>query len=130
MMNVTSLELSKELYEISGWDGVDYSYCRNVGQEWEPWSSTEQSDYSYPGFETGPPAYDLGYLLRKLPADLPYEIETTTHFAALTIETDVDHWYASYSILDHDLHTARAKTPEDAAAKLCITLFKQGILKK
>jgi hypothetical protein len=57
------------------------------------------------------PAYDLGYLLRKLPQ--PYSIMAYSTGRLVAVQGEV---------------TATADTPEDAAAKLAIELFKQGIL--
>jgi hypothetical protein len=87
------------------------------------------------------PAYDLGYLLRKLPKHhnfgMPYVSQAN----------DGSQWVASYvnwwalweydgkgsakkwhnEVIDAGLHFL-ANTPEDAAAKLAIELFKQNLL--
>jgi len=101
-MNTASLELSKELYEVSGWDNGWYSYW---GRGVVARDSTEQRIC---------PAYDLGYLIRKFKGYGGIEIRygdtgciATSH--VWSIESD---------------------TPEDAVSLLAIELFKQGILKR
>lgn len=59
------------------------------------------------------PYYSLGYLMRKLPDD-DYELFKNS----------------SWLMRGMAGPTTFAGTPEDAAAKLAIELFKQGILKK
>jgi hypothetical protein len=119
-MNVASLELCKELYEQSGWNDTEYDYCRNKGDEWDVWDQTAQGEYSYPGFERSVAAYDLGYLLRKLPDWLDWH---------LSPNPEVGYWMSSNNVEDN-VPRVDAATPEDAAAKLAIELFKQGILHK
>lgn len=110
-MNVASLELSEELYELSGWNDTEYDYCRNSDSEWSAWNQSDQHERSYPGFKRGVPAYDLGHLLRKLP---PYTL----------IQNVQERWkvYAEGQTIFSET------SPEDAAAELAIELFKQGVL--
>jgi hypothetical protein len=72
------------------------------------------------------PAYLLGYLLRKLPQG-----------SRLTSNVDnVTKWWAEYNlpstleghVLRKSYFGEHADTPEDAAAKLCIELIRQGVL--
>lgn len=121
-MNTASLELCKELYELSGWE-PEY-WKRNV---------VGVHDYLYAKMkvENSDPAYDLGYLLRKLPkrfankdghylAGYSYlslrRIPTT-----LTVEQS---WKAMFG----KKYEATADTPEDAACKLAIELIKQKVI--
>jgi hypothetical protein len=111
-MNVANFELCQELYDLSGWlTGIDgYCYVSLAGKR--------------RGFEIRPltdigndrirvcPAYDLGYLLRRLPVG---NVLTSLE----------DAWIASSSPM-----VTTAATPEDAAAKLAIELSKQGILQR
>lgn len=69
-MNTASLELCKELYELSGWEGEE-----DVYRQAEPGEEDENVVC---------PAYSAGYLLRKLPKD-----ETTYGFK-------LGKWYAQY----------------------------------
>lgn len=114
-MNVASLELSRELYELSGWGATEVKWCH----------TDEIGDFvlrlDHPNWKPGyylTEAYDLGYTLSKLPND----IYLSHHSHAWHIEHD-DNNPANQVELT-------AETPEDAAAKLAIELFKQGILKK
>jgi hypothetical protein len=121
-VNVASLELCSELYELSGWGSqefwwtevADYPFDRNK------WIAHNQGN-----IPRKYPAYDLGYLLRKLPAMIDGDCVTLTH---------ADKWGASYEGLRGGALMSRfiqsADTPEDTAAKLAIELFKQGVLTK
>lgn len=100
-MQTASLELCKELYRVSG----------------HTWL-TEDHRPEY----VAAPAYDLGYLLRKLP-----EFGKNIYW-----HTYHKNWCAAYEHTDEDgcqtlIHKV-ADTPEDAACELAIELFKQGIL--
>lgn len=99
MSDVASLELSKELYELSGW-----------GAELNDWRSNSGT-----GVDGAYPAYDAGYLLRKLP-----------------IYCNVEHDKVWSSTFDNviDNFTTIAAIPENALCQLAIELFKQGILKR
>lgn len=107
-MNVASLELSKELYELSGWTGTALL-----------WQPDGDIGLMGPTSSERPPAYDLGYLLRKLP------LVRLQHVALES--DDLKRWLCSVKSVSMAEH---AETPENAAAKLAIELFKQGVLTK
>lgn len=116
-MNVASLELCKELYELSGWKDCEFQYSGWNGDDWrlehgQPTMLDTAADSRY-GKQTSYPAYDLGYLVRKLPARTLIDRFSDAYLAALAVP---------------EFYEARADTPEDAAAKLAIELFKQGVL--
>lgn len=105
-MNVASLELCKELYELSGWAPPD-------SDEIYGWDNEQLKTKKIVGYE-----YDLGYLLRKLQ---PLEPMLSTLGEGWECSAlDVGRWEAN----------VRELTPEDAACKLAIELFKQGVLEK
>lgn len=125
-MNVANLELCKELYELSGWDLDDY---------WFLWEDTYGIDLHEYGHVVKPkttiptgrgrkivPAYDLGYLLRKLPKGSYIQVGKTGRCTAST--GNAFHTEAPWVV-----YKEHGDTPEDAAAKLCIELIKQDILK-
>lgn len=64
-------------------------------------------------------SYSLGYLLRKL-KNLPIALDS--NFG--------EGWRASEFHDNEVSFEFTADTPEDAAAKLCVELFKQGVLNK
>jgi hypothetical protein len=109
-MNVASFELCQELYKLSGWlTGIDGNcyvslHGERMGIEVRPITDTGND-----GIQICP-AYDLGYLLRKLPV-------------GNVLSSVEDKWIASSSP-----EVTTAANPEDAAAKLAIELIKQGIL--
>lgn len=110
-MNVTNIELSKELYELSGWeDGARLPwYC------WVEAHQTYDIDNGVPKF----PAYDLGFLLRKLPSSI-HVYRTKSGEGRAT----------GHDSPPNFITTVKGDTPEDATAKVAIELFKQGILSK
>jgi hypothetical protein len=139
-MNVASLELCRELYELSGWDKTDYVHYRapykaatwyegNADVYWK--MVRENSGINLESF----PAYDLGYLLWKLPRHLKMKHQVW-HLLVMNGDVAETNWIADYVTVGREcwLHEGdRARltegaTPEDAAAKLAIELFKQGIL--
>lgn len=83
--------------------------------------------------------YSLGFLLRKLP--LQVFGNHSYRFRLVPVDFDGLNWAAGYTdkfelFQFHDQIKKPislyfpATTPENAACKLCIELFKQGILKK
>ena len=126
-MNVADLKLCKELYELSGW--------KDVEEYWEYYSFKDDAllKKSAPGNvfpdnkmlpEDITPAYDLGYLLRKL------------HDGLIKAEkmNDIElfgwgNWKVYTKDKDDKEIAKTGDTPEDAACKLAIELWKQGILK-
>lgn len=121
-MNVASLELCKALYELSGWKETfncwEYSDGIPAGEPYlmQPELVRRYGLWGTQDLKKQYPAYDLGYLLRKLPIGTELAIED-------------DAFYFSY-YKDGTLYGPTSKSPEDAAATLAIELFKQGILTK
>lgn len=116
-MSVASLNLCKQLYELSGWQDVDESIFSSV---------TEKLDWIYdaPSGLWWLPAYDAGYLLRKL----PHFIQLTQLSGGYTpngwrAEKNNSQDFAGYCRAD-------AASPEDALCLLAIELFKSGVLKR
>lgn len=149
-MNVANKDLCKELYELSGWGkqgDVMYSwikYSLKDNPDTYPWpyplinnmselqlaTANGEQEYSYP-------AYDLGYLLRKLPQDIQEHYLTleicTAHgkpeWSADYIKFDSMKLEISYLLSDDNADITHADTPEDAACRLAIELIKQGVIK-
>lgn len=125
-MNVASLKLCKELDALSGWSETDYFY-----------QGVEHEDKSTAYVLTNPvlegpltanayPAYDLGYLMRRLPAQtlLKREYDASPELP----EATPAHYRALYDTLDGQHFWSGADTPENAAVLLAINLFKHGVL--
>jgi len=121
-MNVASLELCKELYELSGW------YCGdNIWHysEFNGLSTLAPADDDIGRtYKKLCPAYDLGYLLRKLQTTV-----IRNNVRAIGVQYQQPRgsaeWRAGYTGI-----YCYGGTPENALCKLAIELFKQGILKK
>lgn len=127
-MNVASQELCEELYSLSG--GVKST-----------WKDTEYRRYYDDGlFVTNEklnglwlPAYDLGYLLRKLPKYIGHASQSCRLglFPQGFTNTGGSDWCASYDTFKGEIYLLQtADTAEDVTCKLAIELFKQGILTK
>lgn len=137
-MHVASKELCEELYELSRWLPEEYledgayadlrwwinfpSGTFQVGHQLQP---------SFAHREIVCPAYDLGYLLRKLPNYPPKGPADTNYYDQLFIAKVGNKYEAYYfnRITHRRAGNALADTPEDAACKLAIELIKQGIMK-
>lgn len=123
-MNVASLELSKELYELSGWGETHFVYARS--SEYKQLKVLSSKSANTQDHTTHFPAYDLGYLLRKLPRELK-----NGAYLQMTPSPD-EEWefgYAEYGEIPNGNPQASSDTPEDAACSLAIELIKQGVLK-
>lgn len=129
-MNTARLEYCKKLYELSGWNGEN----TNISH-W--WVYREYSDgsglyvledgHAAPFATSTYPAYDLGLLLRKLP---PQTVIKKEHDANPGLPKETPEYYrALYDTADGQHFWLGADTPEDAACRLAIALFEQGILK-
>lgn len=136
-MSVSSLELSKKLYELSGWTDTDFIYYANGG------IINDNVEYRPMVFDKPDhlPAYDSGYLLRKLPPELKldglhYVGDSKVNDFYLEMEApsgDSDKWIFFYSNGGESEFYGKgmlAYTPEDALCKLAIQLFEQGILER
>jgi hypothetical protein len=121
MSNVANLELCKELYALSGW-GDDQSFMWGLVSE-----SIHVLEPEDVEAKRAVPAYDLGYLLRKLPETLEqdnypvvsryFRVGWSAYYEASNEYEPTERWYL-----------VEADTPEDATCKLAIELFKEGIL--
>ncbi|MEW1951062.1 hypothetical protein AB0280_17645 [Pseudarthrobacter sp902506025] len=144
-MNVASLELCKELHEVSGWSDTPLVY----GNFWRDGSISPVGVYSRDHLEDDSiptiihPVFDLGYLLSKLPQKITWRRETMGF--CLTGATSDGSWICDYIVATWsyplpdpvsnvwmhsggEANKTEADTPEDAATKLAIQLFRQGLL--
>lgn len=112
MTDVASLDLCKELYELSGWE-TDYT-------------TKEFDDKNH---IVGTPAYSLGYLLRKLPRTITDDEDEEIYQLMVMAVLDENKWLAGYDNTIHTPHASYADTPENALCKLAIELIKSGVLK-
>lgn len=139
-VQVARLELCEELLQLSGWLDCSFEWAwpsarsatrknskLNISEPYVKGMRDHNKDVPthaswLPEFIA--PAYDLGYILRKLP------------------EIRLDIWHNGHVVIKYFTHNgvpsklerkgevvkAEADNPEDAAVKLCISLIKQGIL--
>lgn len=102
-MNVASLKLCKELFELSGWEEDNFS------PEW----------YTDENLVRIAPKYNLGYLLRMLPDPNLFHNSVDNSWTATNFKADGT----------GDDGAADANTPEDAVTLLAIELIKQSVLR-
>lgn len=117
-MNVASLDLCKELYELSKWADTYMMW----GNDDESNDRVLKNDL-YMGVDYLAPAYDLGYLLRKL----PYKLDNNKFLQVSMGSVSAVARYGAVGQAKLSL-IKRADTPENALCKLAIELFKQGVL--
>lgn len=117
-MNVANLENCRELYKLSDWDDTEHWHVY-TGLNFIGVNIAATTDFlkDHPDYNKTAPAYDLGYILRKLPK------------SNLSAEYSSSDWRCETMSSDSRMIRTYADTPEDAAAKLAIELFKQGIIK-
>lgn len=130
-MEVASFELCKELFELSGWTGSVYAWELHTKHNFL--IHTLEYDKK-PSDKEWIAAYDLGYLLRKLPSvkDVEFRIEQNG------FSEQGQDWVAygyDYKVFEDTQNEDKARiyrnnadTPEDAVCALAIALFKQGVL--
>lgn len=129
-MNVASLDACKELHELSGWNPHEWVYDTSYVDNWlRDISDFAHTTREWLGVNTIP-AYDLGYLLRRLPKWIDDEDGDDDRSYPFIMEHKRAGYYDEQTSGYVDDLNCSADTPEDAAAKLAIELFKQGILKK
>lgn len=142
-MDVASRELCEELYKLTEWGDTsfywrcDFSVYRS--QEWKNTiiyavhKNWELGGSFIPGTEEARlyyPAYDLSFLLRKLPKQIKFVGGSP---AAVWWNQKLGKWQTGYTrhIQGSDnqkSHYFEAETPEDAVAKLAISLIKAKVL--
>jgi hypothetical protein len=129
-MNVASLSLCKELAEF--WDAnkelTDYVWIKPTSDDW---TLMRREDVHGAPYQIVAP--DLGYLMRQLPAYLKREgIECRLEVSPTGYKGKATEWAAAYVDIAGRFipFLGGADTPENAAVKLCIDLFKNGVLTK
>lgn len=115
MSEVASLEISKQLYEISGWKDTHFSWRSQYKQE------ARIVDIQ-PNIESDTPAYDLGYIMRKLPTQI------SNHPLHLSYNIYSLYWDIRYHIADSGEYITTNVQLTDCVALLAIKLFKNGII--
>jgi len=125
-MKTTSLDISKRLYDLSGWTtGCVHHNIREVDDDGntvaDHWGIF--TERLIPPSDEGPPAYTLEYLLDKLPRET--NIRKRKHDDLFEV------WYGRYDKtpdIDGDPIEFKADNPTDAAALLAIALIEGGVI--
>lgn len=136
MTHTASKELSQELYKLSGWADTGLFWYEEHDYDDDPdgrgdfyhepriYTQMEIEETGSGGGGKRTQAYDLGYLMRNLP-------KSDDDIGDLTITfREGSSWFCGYFVVGDPFPNsgAWASTPEDAACKLAIELFKNGIL--
>lgn len=101
-------ELCRDLYGLSGWKAGAFEYYTPTGEIYSLLVGSPKPTYV--------PAYDLGFLLRRLPDG--YGL----------IKGEANRWIVFDVATMQPYIGETADTPEDAACALCIKLWRQGTL--
>lgn len=143
-MNTASFTLCRKLYELSGWELPAYT-----GYSWieeklfinlTRWHDTMGAGHDWiRPLDNGPerdatkciPAYDLGYLLRKLPSEFS---DSDGNVYRLRGGKNQYYFFEYQSREDYDVRWWNISpfskgSPEEAVCELAIELFKQEVLK-
>lgn len=142
-MNVASKELCQQLYELSEWNATSsvlqywvYQATlpsrqrRHKRDEWRLENIMRiNEDYGVGAItdtDSFIPAYDLGYLLRKLPPVVTLKSRAGNRWSAQCYRGRMTEDGSGVEKVDVDFTT---DTPENAACKLLIELIKQKVIK-
>lgn len=131
-MNTASLELCEELHKLSGWENTHFNTWLSTESD-EVTTSANNALFGY-GVENKAgsiyciPAYDCGYLLRKLPAYVESGHIELANFDTAGWKIGYYNGNPTLKMLEYTIQNA--DTPEDALCKLAIELFKVGVLKR
>lgn len=140
-MNVASQELCEQLRRLSNWVNTDFTWVEIPTWNHKFPKPANQVFYDHicdtEHAKEIAPAYDLGYLMRKLPRHLVIK-RRIYHLCILNGNHLDDFWVADYVTIGrlcwlHEADEAKlteAESIEDATCKLSIELFKRGILKQ
>lgn len=122
-----SLELSKQLFEVSGWFDVDnYSIIPITGDGKRKKRVNIRADELCESHNHKPiPLYDLGFLIRKLPPVVTLKSRAGKRWSAQCFRGKITDDGNRIEKVDMDFI---ADTPEDALCRLALALFEAGIL--
>jgi hypothetical protein len=98
-MYYASKELCQELYELSNWEDVDWSYDENG------------HGFTFRHQANSIPAYDLGYLLRKLPKTGQDNVFATVSVFVLTPQRAGQRYGNLITVSHMPMVLAHPKTP-------------------
>lgn len=136
MTYVTSLELSKRLADVSGWE-AEYVHAGYSSDSLLPTFlvKSNNEDLGHDIYRIAP-AYDSGFLLRQLPEF--YEEGKTVYLLTLQPNPIGAGWEAHYRFASRTPNSSNtasrfrqlADTPEDALAELHLALFEAGVLER
>lgn len=125
-MKVASKDLSQKLWNLSKWTDTDYRWYNDKGVDYVDVKGTNGLSL---------PAYDLGYLLRKLPPFVDSkEYPNLPAYLNIGLRDNGPPWFVGYHV--HGIEDVvsdfgeRGDTVENAACEMAITLFEAGILTK
>lgn len=128
MTDVAAVDLCKELYELSKWEDCKFYWVGRL-QKYKQAKDRVRWFVGYGRIRQSSeaeywPAYDLGYLIRKLPPSIEHDVtkkECALYFFKAS-ENSYEYGYEKIGIGEY------ADTPEDAACKLLIELIKQKVI--
>lgn len=119
--DVASFELCSELFKLSRWKETADAYDVSYADHWLRHIAEFPEDSRERAMVKMVPAYPLGYLLRKLPPFTKVYLDSVDRELAWRCVMPSPGYIGATVV-------ARGNTPEDAAVRLAISLFRRGVL--
>lgn len=126
-VDIASVELCKELFEVSGWDGTFFNYSRSShykdAEPDHPFVVGYRGSIETREVKERYPAYDMGYLMRKFPVLEEGAYVVLPEFNGYKIKWSG--WETEEGFYING-NTVYFDCPEDAMVSMAIELIKQG----
>jgi hypothetical protein len=127
-MMVASLSDCRELFALSGWGDTEWSYYCDEAHDDTPALNLSEPLKVVGGvgyYDHRYPAYDLGYLVRKLPVHYLQKFGNESYVArwVYPAPTREQIELGTHHIIGHS-----RTSPENALCRLAVNLFEAGVL--
>ena len=121
-------EISLGLYNLTAWEGTFFNYWKSHIGSNDQWVLSWYGNVETREVKERIPAYDLVYLLDKLPKTI--EVDEEEYFLTIGGSTIENGWQVDYrDIDDSQYHAEEAKTLPEAAGLMAGFLVSAGVLR-
>jgi hypothetical protein len=125
--NLLAAEISYGLYNLTGWEGTFFNYWKSHVGSGEQWVLSWYGNVETRELKERIPAYDLTYLLDKLPKTI--EHEGNEYFLTIGGSTQDNGWQLDYRDTDDgQYHAEEAETLAECAGLMAGHLVSNGLL--
>ena len=126
--NLLAAEISLGLFNLTGWEGTFFNYWKSHIGSSDQWVLSWYGNVETREVKERIPAYDLAYLMDKLPKS--FEYEDVEYFLTVGGGTKKKNWQIDYrDIDDGQYHAEDAPTLTEAAGLMAGFLVTSNILK-